>query len=32
MTAVTHDRDVAFTVLYDRLVETGLREDRRTSA
>ena len=24
MTAVTHDRDVAFTVLYDRLVETGL--------
>ena len=26
MTAVTHDRDVAFTVLYDRLVETGTRE------
>src|SRR3954452_24870140 len=24
MTAVTKDRDVAFTVLYDRLVETGL--------
>jgi hypothetical protein len=24
MTAVTHDRDVAFTVLYDRLVESGL--------
>jgi hypothetical protein len=24
MAAVTHDRDVAFTVLYDRLVETGL--------
>ena len=24
MTAVTRDRDVAFTILYDRLVETGL--------
>ncbi|MGE5272705.1 MAG: hypothetical protein ACM3QU_02900 [Verrucomicrobiota bacterium] len=24
MTAVTHDRDVAFTILYDRLVESGL--------
>jgi hypothetical protein len=24
MTAVTHDRDVAFTILFDRLVESGL--------
>ena len=24
LTAVTHDRDVAFTILFDRLVETGL--------
>jgi hypothetical protein len=24
MTAVTHDRNVAFTILYDRMVETGL--------
>ncbi len=26
MTAVTHDRDVAFTILFDRLVETDLAE------
>jgi hypothetical protein len=35
MTAVTHDRDVAFTTLYDRLVETGLArisDDRVTQA
>jgi hypothetical protein len=35
MTAVTHDRDVAFTILYDRLVETGLAkiaDDRVTQA
>jgi hypothetical protein len=35
MTAVTHDRDVAFTVLYDRLVESGLARipaDRVTEA
>ena len=35
MTAVTHDRDVALTVLYDRLVETALAkvsDDRVTQA
>lgn len=34
MTAVTKDRDVAFTILYDRLVETGLARisDDRVSA
>jgi hypothetical protein len=35
MTAVTHDRDVAFTILYDRLVESGLGRipgDRVTQA
>jgi hypothetical protein len=35
MTAVTHDRDVAFTILYDRLVESGLgriQGDRVTQA
>ena len=29
MTAVTHDREVAFTILYDRLVETGLAKVSR---
>jgi hypothetical protein len=35
MTAVTHDRDVAFTILFDRLVESGLATvpaDRVTQA
>ncbi len=35
MTAVTHDRDVAFSILYDRLVEAGLpkiSDDRVTEA